>query len=87
MRLASNPGQTEAAWHKTIFLRGACPVHDPGRSAESGKLYWDGQWPSDGYPLRDPDGNGFSIAFIPGRLSDHNLLDDKYVYRFAHKPG
>jgi hypothetical protein len=38
-------------------------------------------WPSEQYLLQDPDGNGFSVAFIPGRLSDHNLLDDKYVYR------
>jgi len=32
-------------------------------------------------PLDDEHGNGFSVAFIPGRLSDHDLLDDKYVYR------
>jgi len=87
MRLASNPGNVGAAWHKAMFLRGACPVHSPDRCAEPGKLYWDVHWPSDQYPLRDPDGNGFSVAFIPGRLSDHNLLDDKYVYRLRMMSG
>jgi len=87
MRLASNPGSAGAAWHKRMFLRGACPVHHPKNCAERGKLYWDARWPSDEYPLQDPDGNGFSIAFIPGRLSDHNLLDDKYVYRLRMMSG
>jgi len=87
MRLASNPGSIGAAWHKTMFLRGACPVHNPEKSAEAGKLYWDGCWPSDQYPLVDEQGNGFSVAFIPGRLSDHNLLDDKYVYRLRMMSG
>jgi len=87
MRLASNPGSIGAAWHKTMFLRGACPVHNPEKSAEAGKLYWDGCWPSDTYPLVDEQGNGFSIAFIPGRLSDHDLLDDKYVYRLRMMSG
>src|SRR5664280_1404992 len=68
-----------------MFLRGACPVHGPDRCAEPGKLYWDAHWPSDQYPLQDPDGHGFSVAFIPGRLSDHNLLDDKYVYLWVVK--
>jgi hypothetical protein len=87
MRLASNPGSTGAAWHKRMFLRGACPIHTPNRCAEPGTLYWDAHWPSDEYPLQDPDGNGFSTAFIPGRLSDHNLLDDKYVYRLRMMSG
>jgi hypothetical protein len=87
MRLGSNPGSIGAAWHKAMFLRGACPVHGLDKCAEPGKLYWDARWPSDHYPLQDPDGNGFSIAFIPGRLSDHNLLDDKYVYRLRMMSG
>jgi hypothetical protein len=87
MRLGSNPGQMGAAWHKTMFLRGACPVHSPEQCAKPGKLYFDGAWPSDSYPLQDPDGNGFSISFIPGRLSDHRLLDDKYVYRLRMMSG
>jgi hypothetical protein len=75
------------AWHKTMFLRGARPVHDPARSPEPGKLYFDAKWPSDKYPLLDQDGKGFSVAFLPGRLSDHNLLDDKYVYRLRMMTG
>jgi len=43
--------------------------------------------PSDQYPLQDPDGNGFSVGFIPGCLSKHNLLDDKYVYRLRMMSG
>jgi hypothetical protein len=87
MRLASNPGNLGAAWHKKLFLRGACPVHNPGQSAQAGKLYLDGCWPSDEYPLVDEEGHGFSIAFVPGRLSDHTLLDEKYVYRLRMMSG
>ena len=86
VRLASNPGNVGASWHKAMFLRGACPVHGSERCGPPGKLYWDARWPSDQIPL-DPDGNGFSIAFIPGRLSDHNLLDDKYRYRLRMMSG
>jgi hypothetical protein len=77
MRLASNPGSVGAAWNKSMFLRGACPVHDPEECAKPGQLYWDANWPSDMFPLTDEAGNGFSVAFIPGRLTDHSLLDDK----------
>jgi hypothetical protein len=35
----------------------------------------------------DGDGNGFSVAFIPGRLTDHNLLDAKYIYRLRGMSG
>ena len=87
MRLASNPGNIGAAWHKSMFLRGECPVHKPDKSAIPGQLYHDAVWPSDGYPLTDESGNGFSVAFVPGRLTDHNLLDDKYVYRLRMMSG
>jgi hypothetical protein len=87
VRLASNPGSIGAAWHKSMFLRGACPVHNPDKCAQPGQLYWDAKWPSDMFPLQDPDGNGFSVAFIPGRLTDHTLLDDKYVYRLRMMSG
>jgi hypothetical protein len=82
MRLVSNPGNVGAPMHKAMFLRGACPVHNPRDSAEPGKLYWDARWPSDQYPLK-----GFSVAFIPGRISDHNLLDKRYVDRLRMLPG
>src|ERR1700682_1353015 len=87
MRLASNPGSIGAAWHKKMFLRSACPIHHPEKSAEAGKLYFDAKWPSDKYPLLDQDEKGFSVAFLLGRLSDHNLLDDKYVYRLRMMSG
>ena len=32
-------------------------------------------------------GKGFTVAFLSGRLSDHNLLDDKYVYRLRMMSG
>jgi hypothetical protein len=38
-------------------------------------------------PLVDAQGNGFSIAFIPGRLTDHTLLDERYVYRLRMMSG
>jgi hypothetical protein len=50
-------------------------------------LYWDARWPSDHYPLSDEHGKGFSVAFIPGRLTDHSLLDDKYVDRLRMMSG
>jgi len=70
-----------------MFLRGACPVHQPRQSVEPGKLYWDARWPSDSFPLVDEHGNGFSVAFIPGRVTDHNLLDERYVYRLRMMSG
>ena len=82
-----NPGNLGAAWHKKMFLRGACPVHQPPHSAEPGKLYWDARWPSDSFPLVDDHGNGFSVAFVPGRVTDHNLLDERYVYRLRMMSG
>ncbi len=87
MRLGSNPGNIGAGWHKAMFLRGVCPVHAPDRAPEAGNLYWDAMWPSDGYPLQSADGQGFSVSFIPGRLTDHHLLDDKYIYRLRMMSG
>ena len=66
---------------------GCLSVDNPRSSAEPGKLYKDACWPSDQYPLTDQDGNGLSVAFIPGRLSDHDLLDKNYVYRLRMLPG
>lgn len=76
MRLASNPGNVGASWHQKLFLRGHCPVHDPDQCALPGRLYWDRTW-SDGEPIP------FSVAFIPGKLSDHNLLDEGYDRRLG----
>jgi hypothetical protein len=81
MRLTSNPGNIGAAWHQTLFLRGHCPVHNPTQSAQSGKLYHDARWPSDNEAIP------FSIAFVPGKLSDHNLLDPNYSRRLHMMAG
>ncbi len=81
MRLTSNPGNVGAAWHQALFLRGRCPVHNKQEAAEPAKLYRDCSWPSDGEAIP------FSIAFIPGKLSDHNLLDANYAKRLHMMAG
>lgn len=81
MRLTSNPGNVGAAWHQALFLRGECPIHNPGASARPGQLYRDRVWPSDKQPIP------FSVAFIPGKLSDHNLLDADYAKRLHMMAG
>jgi Terminase large subunit, T4likevirus-type, N-terminal len=81
MRLTSNPGNVGAAWHQSLFLRGHCPVHNPGQAAQPGELYRDRSWPSDGEAIP------FSVAFIPGKLSDHNLLDANYSKRLHMMSG
>jgi hypothetical protein len=81
MRLTSNPGNVGAAWHQSLFLRGHCPVHNPQQAAQSGQLYRDRSWPSDGEAIP------FSVAFIPGKLSDHDLLDKNYARRLHMMSG
>jgi hypothetical protein len=81
MRLTSNPGNVGASWHQSLFLRGHCPVHDSSESAQPGQLYRDGRWPSDGQSIP------FSLAFIPGKLSDHTLLDKDYAKRLHMMAG
>ena len=81
MRLTSNPGNVGAAWHQSLFLRGHCPVHTPRQAAQPGELYRDRSWPSDGEAIP------FSVAFIPGKLSDHNLLDANYAKRLHMMSG
>lgn len=81
MRLTSNPGNIGASWHQALFLRGNCPVHNPVQSAQPGQLYRDCRWPSDGEPIP------FSVAFIPGKLADHNLLDREYSKRLHMMAG
>lgn len=80
VRLASNPGNIGAAWHQKIFLRGHCPVHEAAQCSVPGELYYDRTW-SDGEPIP------FSVAFIPGKMSDHNLLDADYAKRVSMMDG
>jgi hypothetical protein len=56
-----------------LFLHNYCPVHQPEKSCVPGKLYYDRKWPSDGVKIP------LSVAFIPGKLSDHKLLGDDYI--------
>jgi hypothetical protein len=81
MRLTSNPGNVGAAWHQKLFLRGHCPVHNPQECARPSQLYRDRSWPSDEQPIP------FSVAFIPGKLSDHSLLDANYSRRLHMMAG
>jgi hypothetical protein len=81
VRLTSNPGNVGAAWHQALFLRGHCPVHNPRQCAQPGELYRDCSWPSDGQAIP------FSVAFIPGKLSDHTLLDADYGRRLHMMSG
>jgi hypothetical protein len=81
MRLTTNPGNIGAAWHQALFLRGQCPIHNPRDSAQPGALYHDCCWPSDGEAIP------FSVAFIPGRLQDHTLLDPNYAKRLHMMAG
>jgi hypothetical protein len=81
MRLTSNPGNVGAAWHQTLFLRGHCPVHNRPGAAQPGELYRDCRWPSDSEAIP------FSVAFIPGKLSDHKLLDTNYSKRLHMMSG
>jgi hypothetical protein len=79
MRLASNPGNIGHHWHKELFLHDVCAHCHPGEGAVPGKLYYDRWWPSDKVPLSDKiTGLTLSTAFIPGHLSDHNLLGVRY---------
>lgn len=93
VRLCSNPGSTGASWHQALFLHGHCPVHNPQECAKPGALYFDRCWPSDGDPLvlRDKKTGEiikkFSTCFIPGKLSDHNLLGPEYAASISMMHG
>ena len=57
------------------------PGTQPTDAAQPGQLYRDRCWPSDGEAIP------FSVAFIPGKLSDHNLLDANYAKRLHMMSG
>lgn len=82
MRLASNPGNIGHAMHKAIFHGPACSHCRMGPQTRAPRtLYHDACWPSDRHPI------GKSTCFIPGQLSDHNLLGADYVHTLASLPG
>lgn len=80
MRLTTNPGNVGAAWHLNLFLQDKCPVHNPKDCAKPGQLYTNRKW-LDNEPIP------FSVAFIPGKLSDHKLLDPRYPDRLRMMSG
>lgn len=76
VRLTTNPGNIGAEWHKAIFMGPHCThckITDESRLP--GKIYRNACWPSDLVPIYSADGETpMSTMFIPGRLTDHNLL-------------
>jgi hypothetical protein len=83
MFLTANPGGPGHAFLMKMFLRGVCPHCEPTRAVEAGKLYTDAVWPSDQQPVSVTLEGGKrvekTVAFIPGKVTDHALLGDTYV--------
>ena len=72
-RLGTNPGGRFADWHMKMFLGGVCP-HCEDPVMVPGKKYYDARWPSDGRGLE-----GMSTQFIFSKVTDHNLLGERYI--------
>lgn len=81
MRLASNPGNVGHGVHKAIFHGHACSHCEPVSARQPFKLFSDAEWPSDRRAI------GKATCFIPGRLSDHNLLAGDYASNLESLPG
>lgn len=74
VRLATNPGNRGAPWHKKVFLGPKCPHcilkaggKFPKTSRKPYQLYTDASW-MDGVPL------GLSTMFIPSKVTDHSIF-------------
>jgi len=72
-RLGTNPGGEFAEWQMKMFLGGVCPHCEPPKLFP-GKIYHDTKWPSDERSLE-----GMTTQFIFSKVTDHNLLGEKYV--------
>ena len=81
VRLGSNPGGEGAAWQLSVFLRNHCPVHAPKKSVEPGTIYKGSKWHSDGKPIP------LTVSFIPGKITDHNMLGDDYAEMLKMQSG
>jgi hypothetical protein len=80
--LATNPGNTGHRFHQMVFLGPTCPHCQPTHlTLRPFKIYRDRVWPSDNRPI------GLSTTFIPGRLSDHQLLGTEYLKGLEQLPG
>lgn len=84
IRLYTNPGSRGHDWHKQIFMGKGCSHCKLGAIdgvLRPWKKYYEQRWPSDGRKI------GFSTKFIPGRLSDHSLLGDRYAKQLEGLPA
>ncbi len=72
-RLGTNPGGPYADWQMKLFLGGVCPHCEPPVRIP-GQIYNDAVWPSDDRSLK-----GMTTQFIFSRVTDHNLLGEKYI--------
>ena len=83
MFITANPGGPGHSFLMHMFLKGICPHCEPKKCVVPGKLYYDATWKSDGQPLsvRLPNGRVVkkSVAFIPGKITDHTLLGEDYI--------
>lgn len=83
MFLTANPGGPGHDFLMKFFLRGICPHCHPDKAVESGKLYFDATWPSDGQPVSVTLDDGIavkkSVCFISGKVTDHTLLGPNYI--------
>jgi hypothetical protein len=90
MRLATNPGNIGAAWHKYLFHGKRC-IHCtkkmlvdgmpwPKDVREYGKIYHDARWQSDKGLINH------STCYIPGKVSDHALLGEGYLKKLRGLP-
>lgn len=72
IRLATNPGGRGADWHMHVFLNNKCPSHFPALSVKPGAIYKNATWLSDGAKIP------FTVSFIPGLSTDHNMHGPDY---------
>jgi len=93
MRLATNPGNIGAAWHKALFHGKRC-IHCVTKSLQEGAtwpkdvrhygaVYADAVWPSDKKPLNH------TTCYIPGKVTDHSLFGEgggKYMEKLRGLP-
>lgn len=74
VRFATNPGSEGHFWQQAIFMGNGCSHCKEGQDGVRlpYHIYDDARWPSDGRPIN------MTTAFIPGRLTDHQILGPEY---------
>lgn len=81
IRLATNPGGRGADWHLHTFLNNKCPYHYPSLSVKPGAIYKNATWLSDGVKIP------FTVSFIPGLSTDHNMHGPDFRELLATQSG